>query len=189
MDFQPQPYRRLWQALLTAPVPMTMRELSVVARADRKTASWRIARWHRADALDATTDTPRRYSLKERTPLPPMIDCKRRAKPRGRPAYQRIWDAMRVLKTFDVPLLRVTAEASPEAIRNYVAVLTRCGYVRVTDKGSPRRGITATYRLICNSGRAAPRESHTRIGRFLVDRNSGASHDLSAPASPDGGVS
>ena len=90
----------------------------------------------------------------------------------------RVWQSMRVMRTFSQPELVATAEAGRENVRRYVRGLLNAGYlavVRPTDSG--RRGGHAVYRLVRDTGPHAP--------RLRVD---GRTYDVNKRAVFEGGV-
>lgn len=65
---------------------------------------------------------------------------------------------MRILRTFTVPDLTATADASETNTVKYVRGLYRAGYLRcVRQKDSGRRGGHPVYRLVRDTGPLAPR--------------------------------
>jgi hypothetical protein len=93
---------------------------------------------------------------------------------RGR-RLQQLWQAMRLMTSFSVAELIVTAstdevEVKAALARMYVAALARAGYLVEIGRRT-RRGQTATWRLLParNSGPLAP--AMTKAG--LIDRNVG----------------
>jgi hypothetical protein len=79
--------------------------------------------------------------------------ARRRLAQRQPTARDRIWQAMRILRTFTVPALCATAGAGPANVRDYVQALIAAGYLRPAGKQDRRR----VYRLTRNTGPYAPR--------------------------------
>lgn len=183
-----RPHQRLWTELLTAPAPVTAGELSTATGASFQTADFRLDLWVRAGLVERRGRRPHRYRLAantERTPLPPAITATGRALPRPPATYQRLWTAMRVLRTFDIPILAITAEASENAVRGYIGLLRRAGYIKIVSAPRGRAGARLTYALIRNTGRHAPRERLLVIQRGvpgerreLHDPNTGTRVDV-----------
>lgn len=70
----------------------------------------------------------------------------------------RMWQAMRVLRSFTVADLMATAEVGDSAAAKYVRYLARAGYLRcVVAKANGRTGGHAQYRLVKDTGPFAPR--------------------------------
>jgi hypothetical protein len=75
---------------------------------------------------------------------------------------QNMWTALRnqgAVSPVDLASLADTdtVRVSVEAARAYCQMLTRGGYLRVMRKAEPAKGIEARYRLVMNTGPAAPR--------------------------------
>lgn len=80
----------------------------------------------------------------------------------------RIWNSMRVLRSFSRQELVSTAEAQPSNVRQYVLGLVRGGYVKaLTSVDRGKKGGGAEFQLIRDTGPVAPRISH----RGVVDPN------------------
>lgn len=79
----------------------------------------------------------------------------------------RIWKAMRILRTFSQPTLVATAEVGKDNVTRYVRGLTEVGYLAVITPANPARHEPAQYRLRRNTGPVAP-----RLGKLgLYDAN------------------
>lgn len=187
--------RPLWQALAAAPAPASVAELHLACSAHPNAIQHRLTRWHRAGFIHRIEGRPLRFAMSDHVandPEPPSVSIQGRATPRKRSGRARIWSAMRVLKTFDVPQLRIAASCTRRSVEDYINCLARAGYVRVVDRGD-RAGSWAVYRLVRNTGPKAPGITHTRkagdadLGecartpttRTLIDRNNGQRHDIS----------
>lgn len=94
---------------------------------------------------------------------------------------QRIWSAIRVLKTFDIATLTMASQTSYGTATMYVSCLTRAGYLRHTTRAVPSRGIQAAYRLVRPSGRQSPvvdsRRDAEGFGR-VTDPNTGKTYRI-----------
>ncbi|MCH4295602.1 hypothetical protein MJ923_14940 [Shewanella sp. 3B26] len=97
----------------------------------------------------------------------------RKAKHRRGTGQQRLWQSMRILRTFTYPDLVATAEVSISTARTYCCLLIRFGYVRVVRPrpdhlpNAQRTGQCASFRLVKDSGPIAPK----RQGDGLYDTN------------------
>ena len=150
----------LWQALQSVNEPVTTAELSE-ACAD---ASWdsrhvALSRWVERGAVIRHDGRPYRYLLHP--------DYRGRPNPDGRPPavrermrettqQQRIWAAVRVLRTFDVPTLCMAAASARHATHQYVNTLRRAGYVDVVKPFDRFLARPATFRLARNTGPKCP---------------------------------
>lgn len=69
----------------------------------------------------------------------------------------RIWRAIRIMRTGDVPMFALAAQASVRTTAEYLRWLHANGYVICTAQSQPRRGIPASYRIKLDTGPEAPR--------------------------------
>ncbi|MGW8138987.1 hypothetical protein [Sphingomonas zeae] len=194
----------LWQALRSAKAPRTIAQLQAACQVDYGSVHVALKRWQARGAVVRHPGKPLRFGLAPtaRTDTPPDGRSEEdHIRMRLRTARQRIWTAMRVLKTFDAPTLRMSADATEKAVSIYLYQLQQGGYVRVVERGSSKTGRLSVYRLQRNSGPNCPTirrprgSSHTQ----LVDNNTGKTVDISpgvallrktkTEASADGGVS
>ena len=91
---------------------------------------------------------------------------------------QRLWKALRVLKSCDAIILAEAAAAPVTSAREFLGLLVRAGYVRITARaGGGRIGKVNRFTLVRNSGPKAPR----RIFDILEDQNNGQVWPLAAP--------
>lgn len=196
----------LWRALAQAGAPRSVAELHLAIAAHPNAIQHRLSRWVSAGFVTRHEGRPKRYAMNDttdRTATPPRVDIAGRAAPRERTAREKLWSAMRVLPSFDVPTLVMTSGATRRSAEELVNVLHRAGYLRQIARGNSRTGVWSTYRLIRNTGPKAPKVSHhvaldVHRRRELVDGNNGARTDISpasislrskaAPAAADGGV-
>lgn len=95
--------------------------------------------------------------------------------PRTVTARQRMWQSMRVMRTFTSHDLIATAEAGEDNAMKFVQALVRAGYVKVV---KPRRNSKppehAIYRLVRDTGPNAPclqRSSGSAQVDIVTDRN------------------
>lgn len=187
------PAEALWSELRIARGPVDVVELTVRAiehceqafatrgdafrRFDDMLTGW-IAR-----GLVTVTGHPARYNLVGeyhhlRSPPPPPA-------PRPLPfpkrtQQQRLWSAMKVLRTFDLPTLMMAASASRRAAADMVRLLERGGWLRATASGwtinAARKWSPVVPTMRRERGSAG---SVTRI----TDRFSGISVDIPARSS------
>jgi hypothetical protein len=86
-----------------------------------------------------------------------------------REGRSRMWQAMRVLRTFTVADMEATAEVSRASATHYVRALRDAGYVqRLPGKRIGQAAQFMSYRLVQNTGPHAPRVSH---GGKVLDMN------------------
>lgn len=75
-------------------------------------------------------------------------------------ARGKIWNSMRILRTFTRPDLVATAEASPDNVKKYVSGLREAGYLALAGQHqSGQAGSYQQFRLVRNTGPVAPRLS------------------------------
>lgn len=196
----------LWRALGQAGEPRSVAELHLAIAAHPNAIQHRLSRWVSAGFVTRHEGRPKRYAMNdttERTATPPRVDLAGRAAPRQRTAREKLWSAMRVLPSFDVPTLVMTSGATRRSAEDLVNCLHRAGYLRQTARGNSTTGAWSTYRLVRNTGPKAPKVSHHvavdgRRRREVVDGNTGGRTDISpaaislrsksSPAAADGGV-
>lgn len=95
----------------------------------------------------------------------PRLPGNRTRVPYQREARARIWQSMRVLRTFDEPSLIATAEATQANTRKYVQLLVRAGVLHIArPRRSGHKGGHTIYRLARDLGPYAPRcQSNGRV--------------------------
>lgn len=86
---------------------------------------------------------------------------------------QKMWQAMRILRTFTPSDIAQTSEVSIEYASAFVSVLRRAGYLK---RDQAARGAYALHQLIRNTGPNAPR--HWTKERQVFDLNRGATYAL-----------
>ncbi len=90
---------------------------------------------------------------------------------------QKVWTAMRILRTFTLADLAATTEVCEKDCYRYVHPLMRAGYVAATRERSLHRRV---YRLVRNTGPRAP-----GVRRLTVtDRNDRTVHQMAPRRSP-----
>jgi hypothetical protein len=73
-------------------------------------------------------------------------------------ARYRCWQAMRSLKTFEIPQVIAVSEASRANVQKYVRGLEKNGYlIRTRERESGRKSGNAMFRLAGNFGPLPPR--------------------------------
>lgn len=194
----------LWRALLAASGPTSIEELHTTTHADPISIQKRLAYWQRAGLVVRHDGKPPRYAMADAAAgasasKPPIVSAAGKVKARTIPAYERLWRAMRVLKSFDAPQLMLAAATSQSATAGYISRLLHAGYLRAVVRGDQRTGKLSVYRLTRSYGPAAPAvrklAGGTRVE--LYDPNTRTSVALPAPrarrvdqvAPADGGVS
>jgi hypothetical protein len=185
----------VWAALRRLGRPAALAELTAATGAADRALYCRIFRWIQLGHVVRVMPVAHRFALKPDArgiAEPPSIA---RSRPRRMPtARARIWTAMRVLKTFDVPMLMMTAEATRRQCEDYISALGRAGYVRVQRHHVARakpgahgfaRDFTA-YQLVRSTGPNCPTITCPADGgqKRLVDRNSGQAVPLVSRRSP-----
>jgi hypothetical protein len=134
-----------------------------------------VARWQEAGAVRAVGVRPdRRTEFAVIDPEAFTDAAVTEAAPRAQSDVDNMWTAMRALATFSP--VDLAAQASTEEIevtlvraRDYCRTLLRHGYLKVVRKAVP--GVREPiYRLIRNTGPAAPREKRVKV---LEDLNVG----------------
>ena len=73
-------------------------------------------------------------------------------------ARDRVWQSMRILRSFTQPDLVATADISTSNVKKYVSGLLKSGYLKVQhERDSGRKGGHAVYRIVRDTGPKAPR--------------------------------
>ncbi len=172
-----------WDAVRFARAPLTLADIIFEQRRTAEPTplsatillldSWRGA------GLIERTDKPETYTMFEEAKAlrqPPALDAPTR-QPKPRSTRQRIWSAIRVMKSFDLVELCFTATVERSAASRVLNQLTRAGYLTRTDRPGddhPR------WRVTRRSGPNHPRVEYAgRTVVALVDRNSGQRFPLS----------
>ncbi|WP_289145051.1 hypothetical protein [uncultured Sphingobium sp.] len=173
-----------WTVLRFAKAPIRLSEIIFANDSDanpRPTLADTIIlldRW-RGAGLIAWGDKPETYTmLQEAKALrdPPALAAPSR-EPTPRSTRQRIWSAIRVMKSFDLVELCFTATVERGAASRVLNQLTRAGYLIRTE----RRGDDhPRWRVVRRSGPNHPRVEYAgRTVVALIDRNSGQRFPLS----------
>ncbi|WP_156454134.1 hypothetical protein [Sphingomonas sp. CCH15-F11] len=183
----------LWAALLRAPEPLSVGELHDACRVLPATIHSRLWAWRRAGIVQTVGDNPLTFTLDDqhRTPRAPRVrhDGSPTTLRLGR---ERMWRAIRILRSFDIPTLEFTAEVSRASAKTYVNALLRAGLLRTSiaphSHGIGRGRDWATYSLRDDRGPQTPRVQITRedgVRRtILFDPNRGESIGIAGRAAP-----
>ena len=185
----------VWRALRRLGRPATFQEIQAASGAADRPLYCRLWRWVGQGFVRKHKAEPRRFALAASAPdvaVPPIVneafEIKAPAVPSSR---ERMWKAMRVLKSFDIPMLMITAEVTRRACDDFLNHLHRAGYVACRHRFRPNGGNGgvardwSTYVLIRNTGPRHP----TFTGftpekpQILIDRNTGDRVEL-APRVP-----
>jgi len=177
--------RDAWAALRRLGGAGTFAEILAECGADDRPLYCRLRRWKSRKHLIVSPAVKQSFSLSPQAPagdVPPKVPVDGRVVS-ARSGKDRMWAAMRILKTFDMPLLLITAEVNIRQATEFVSMLCRADYVRKVDqpmspsKASPTGMVRshATYRLIRNTGAKTPSTSNGGTTRhpspYLLDRN------------------
>lgn len=176
----------LWDALAEAGKALSVTDLLCRTTVNRGAAENRLRHWSRGGYIIRIPGRPVRYAMPPQAASTPPSVTADGVVARRVPDRERLWLAMRVLKRFDFPALQITAEAEQASARAYVVQLVRSGHLRVARTGNGRTGEQATYVLVQNTGRQAPRPVSRTVNRrrttTLHDDNTGQTFDVTAPA-------
>lgn len=190
----------LWSALRSASKPQSIQELRKTCPGTYKSILNALTGWKERGIVTRSVERPYRFRLTERSQAPAGKPTGvQREKRRAIETQQRLWAAMRVLKTFDTPTLELATNTSRPTVLRYLNQLQRADYVRMVERASRLTGRTGVYRLVKNTGPKCPVAS-TQKGRvYLVDENKGRRVEISSDAvslrkkstevTADGGVS
>lgn len=86
---------------------------------------------------------------------------------------QKMWQSMRILRTFTPSDIAQTAEVSVSYATYFIATLRKAGYLK---RQAGSTGVFAQHQLLRNSGPHAPR--HWTKERAVFDLNNGGLHEL-----------
>ncbi len=173
----------IWSAMRASPAPATVAQLAAAVGCSRSAVDVRMRHWMSSGFVDRVAGKPASWRLATDAPAKPPAYARD-----GTPIVERepatgpIWRAMRVLSrrgTFDVPLLALTAQASPRYAENYLNRLRRAGYIRLINPKRNYAGEAAHFRLIRDTGQRAPKVDVSAGRRVLIDQNTGARIDIS----------
>jgi len=173
----------MWSCLLDAEKPLTVRELQELAGATVVgSTDSQVRKWAMSGLLKRLPGRPARYILtpgaaNRYEPLRKSPDLVRQEV--DKTARQKVWLAMRVLKTFDVPALLMTTGASKRSIQSLLNQLQRANYVSIERRGNRLLGGWSTYRLRRDTGRLCPAVNHRGDRIVITDRNNGRRVDIS----------
>lgn len=167
----PELYRRLggalWDELRASTKPLFLFDIAmpVIARTGDNLHRLTILldHWVRAGWVRAR-GKPIRYRLKKKvqamTEPPPLALARPKYRAPRMTQRQRLWTAMRVLRSFDMATLLITAQASPATASDMLRIFERLGWVTRNAEG----------RFTIDTARRWPAQVPT-IMRHLVDGN------------------
>ena len=174
----------LWQALRAAGAPATIPELHVMSRARPQAICLRLGRWVRAGLVHDLGGRPKRFVMSDpaaQPSLPPRVGASGAVLP-ARTARDRMWTAMRVLRSFDLPQLMMAAQVTRRSAEDFINCLLRAGMLRRAYRGNSRRGDWSLYQLAGRRGPKTPIVSHGRRDgrrfRHVIDPNDGEIFDI-----------
>jgi hypothetical protein len=174
-----------WTALRFAQQPLRLADIifandDTAHRARVSIAETRLLldRWRGAGLIERI-DKPESYIMQAKARDfrdPPAVGETAR-KPKPRSTRQRIWSAVRVMKSFDLVEICFAATVEKRAARRILNQLTRAGFLSRTDRAGDDQ---PRWRLARPSGPHHPGvEYEGRTVVALVDRNSGRRFPLS----------
>lgn len=85
----------------------------------------------------------------------PVLDSN--GQPKEPSGNQRIWSAIKVLKTFDYRDVTLTTAAAPNTVKKYLITLNRAGYLRIVVKGTSHHADRFLFMRKMDTGPFAPR--------------------------------
>jgi hypothetical protein len=188
----------LWAALRHRDGPATVPELARAIGAPDSTIAWRLSRWTKAGLLEAIKpaneagEARTTYLMPKSSRIhtaPPSLNAQLRPtiKRGGRAA---MWRAMRVLKSFDLVQLVMTAEVSHDSAKTYVSALLRAGILRRDVRGHSATGQRSIYTLNGSFGpkpaTVGQRKINGRTITIVTDPNTASTREISAlpPCAP-----
>ena len=188
----------VWAALKRLGGEASCAEILAATSGSDRAVYCRLFRWVQSGHLERIPGIAARYSISKEGRAQPEAPIKIPPKsiPRkGATMRSRVWVAMRILKTFDVPLLTMTAEVNRRACEDMISSLARAGYIRTVAHrmrrfrtGHPNGCFArtfSTYQLVRNTGPKAPIIACPQEGgRILIDRNTGESIPLVSRRKP-----
>ena len=198
-----RPRRRVWAAMRSFKRPFTASDILRLTGVGIGEATRLLFGWEGRGLIHRLPNTTS-FIMPERHRIaidPPHTKSGPRRSTGRRSQRQRLWSAIRVLRTFDLPTLSMAAGTKDATTRAFVNQLEQARYVS-------RRGMTLLdrplYGLICDSGPRHPVFRRRKDGAFTVldcdDPNNGSTRRIrtikprrlsgSATADPsvDGGV-
>lgn len=110
-----------------------------------------------------------------------LAEDKARVMRRRNDATQRIWSAIRIIRTnLDAGAVAMTARTAETTAIDYIRILVRGGYLAISRDANGKTGQRNVYRLMRDTGPTAPR----RCMDFIIDGNSGDVVALRAHSRP-----
>ncbi|UIJ46919.1 hypothetical protein LZK98_08245 [Sphingomonas cannabina] len=168
----------MWNALLGADAPLSAPDFAALTGADLCAIHKPLRAWAGAGIILKIDGRPQRYLMAaqtERSLTPPTVHHDGRIAIRPRSSREKIWSAIRVLKTFDVPQLMLVCGVKRGQVLEFLSALDQAGYVR---RHPCQAGESPRYTLLHRSGPRPPSITRSLSGgrwtRTLVDPNTGA---------------
>lgn len=183
----------LWAALRRREEPASVPDLAREIGAPDRDIAWRLSRWVQAGLLETTTPANdagqharTHYIMPQqarRLAAPPALDSHGKASS-NRGGRGAMWRAMRVLKSFDLVQLCMTAEVSEASAKVFVSALLRAQILRRMSRGNAATGQRSIYALV---GTPGPKPPIIRVNRedrttTVLDPNTGTARKISAQA-------
>lgn len=181
----------LWNALRQRSDPASARDMASATGAQNRAIQRRLSRWAQAGLLEAIKppieagqNAPIQYVMPEETRR--LIEPPAVVKPGKFGTYRSgriaMWRAIRVLKSFDLVQLTITAEVSMGSAKVFVSALLRAEILRCVVRGHAATGQRSIYALNGTFGPSAPVISVDRKDRTttVLDPNTGTARKISA---------
>lgn len=181
----------LWNALRNRNDPVSARDMARATGAQNKAIQRRLSRWAQAGLLeaikppvDAGQNAPIHYLMPEQTRRlvepPALRDQGQFGTYRSRRVA--MWRAIRVLKSFDLVQLTITAEVSMGSAKVFISALLRAEILRCVVRGHAATGQRSIYALNGSFGPNAPVIRIDRKDRTttVLDPNTGTARKISA---------
>lgn len=181
----------LWAALRRREEPASVPDLAREIGAQDSDIAWRLSRWVQAGLLETTTPANdagpharTHYIMPQqarRLTTPPTLGKGGKSSP-NRGGRAAMWRAIRILKSFDLVQLRMTAEVSEASAKVFVSALLRAEILRRVVRGNAATGQRSIYALNGTFGPKPPVISVDRKDRTttVLDPNTGTARKISA---------
>ena len=155
----------LWNALRQRSDPVSARDMASATGAQNRAIQRRLSRWAQAGLLEAIKppveagqNAPIQYVMPEdaRRLIEPPALIKSGKLGTYRSGRIAMWRAIRVLKSFDLVQLTITAEVSMGSAKVFVSALLRAEILRCVVRGHAATGLRSIYALNGTFGPSAP---------------------------------
>lgn len=184
-----------WRALRRLGRSATFEEVLAASGCADRPLYCRLRRWAKAGYVIKFEAQSERYLLlaDARDAPPPVLSRTNEVSERKSTQGERMWKAIRILRTFDIPMLLIAAEARRRSCDKFIICLEQAGIIRRISRnyssgagsspGGPpltRKG-WSTFRLARDLGPKAPKITERKDrggGRCLIDMNSGQSFEM-----------